>query len=181
MITDTPLCTIPQVFASAPSSPCVCVCLQKLIPKMTLLANRGEELPVHGDGEAVRSYLHVSDVANAFDIVLHKGVIGSIYNIGTQKERSVKSVVKTILKKFELGDDKIKHVKDRAFNDQRCAPLCPMLNAISETTPAYRYCAHCALHLSSYQALCTRAPPRRDVAECWLIVTSAVVIQGLLQ
>lgn len=48
---------------------------EKLIPKFTLLAKRGEQLPVHGDGEAVRSYLHVTDVAAAFDTVLHKGLV----------------------------------------------------------------------------------------------------------
>jgi dTDP-D-glucose 4,6-dehydratase len=50
---------------------------EKLIPKFTLLAKRGEMLPVHGNGEAVRSYLHVTDVAAAFDTVLHKGLVRS--------------------------------------------------------------------------------------------------------
>jgi len=42
------------------------------VPKFTLLASRGERLPVHGDGSATRSHLYVSDVAEAFDIILHK-------------------------------------------------------------------------------------------------------------
>ena len=42
------------------------------MPKFTLLASRGKELPIHGDGESVRSYLFVEDVAEAFDLVLHK-------------------------------------------------------------------------------------------------------------
>jgi UDP-glucose 4,6-dehydratase len=54
--------------------------------------------------------------------VLHKGTIGDIYNIGTQKERSVLDVISAICKHFKLGADKIEHVKDRAFNDQRYAP-----------------------------------------------------------
>ena len=45
---------------------------EKMIPKFILRASRGEDLPVHGDGLAVRSYLHVDDVAAAFDVVLHK-------------------------------------------------------------------------------------------------------------
>ena len=93
---------------------------EKLIPKMTLLASRGAKLPVHGDGGAVRSYLHVRDVARAFDTVLHKGIIGQIYNIGTQKERSVTEVVSAIAAHFNLGKDAMEHVPDRAFNDQRC-------------------------------------------------------------
>ena len=43
------------------------------------------DLPVHGSGSSVRSYLYVTDVANAYLIVLHKGNIGETYNIGTQK------------------------------------------------------------------------------------------------
>jgi nucleoside-diphosphate-sugar epimerase len=45
-------------------------------PRFTLLASRGKDLPVHGDGMSVRSYLYVEDVAEAFDVVLHKGVLG---------------------------------------------------------------------------------------------------------
>ncbi len=66
----------------------------------------------------MRSYLYVEDVAEAFDTVLHKGVVGETYNIGTEKERSVLDVAADIAKFFELGDDKIVHVKDRAFNDR---------------------------------------------------------------
>jgi dTDP-D-glucose 4,6-dehydratase len=94
---------------------------EKLIPKMTLLASRGLELPVHGNGAAVRSYLHVRDVARAFDTVLHKGIVGEVYNIGTQKERSVLEVIQAIAKHMKVDVSKIKHVEDRAFNDQRCA------------------------------------------------------------
>ena len=90
---------------------------EKLIPKMTLLASRGQELPVHGAGQAVRSYLHVRDVARAFDTVLHKGVIGEVYNIGTQKERSVLEVVSAIADHLKVDKSKIQHVEDRAFND----------------------------------------------------------------
>ena len=43
------------------------------------------DLPVHGEGGSVRSYLYVTDVAQAYILVLHKGVIGDTYNIGTQK------------------------------------------------------------------------------------------------
>lgn len=92
---------------------------EKLIPKMTLLANRGQPLPVHGNGQAVRSYLHVRDVARAFDTVLHKGVLGEVYNIGTQKERSVVDVVSAIADYMKVDTAKIQHVEDRAFNDQR--------------------------------------------------------------
>mmetsp|Transcript_23078 Transcript_23078/g.71951 ORF Transcript_23078/g.71951 Transcript_23078/m.71951 type:complete len:324 (-) Transcript_23078:355-1326(-) len=93
---------------------------EKMIPKFTLLASRGETLPIHGDGEMTRSYLFVEDVAEAFDTVLHKGVVGETYNIGTQKERSVRSVAADICKYFGLDASKfLTGVTDRAFNDRR--------------------------------------------------------------
>ena len=92
---------------------------EKMIPKFTLLASRGQELPIHGDGMSLRSYLHVEDVARAFDCVLHKGENGETYNIGTQKERTVLEVAQAIAKIFKLDADKVQHVKDRAFNDRR--------------------------------------------------------------
>ena len=44
---------------------------------------------MHGEGGSVRSYLYVTDVAQAYILILHKGVIGDTYNIGTQKVRPV--------------------------------------------------------------------------------------------
>ncbi len=72
-------------------------------------------------GGATRSYLYVEDVAEAFDVVLHKGSPGETYNIGTQKERTVSDVARDIAAYFALPQDKIKHVRDRAFNDRRQA------------------------------------------------------------
>jgi hypothetical protein len=66
----------------------------------------------------VRSYLFVEDVAAAFDTVLHKGLLGEVYNIGTQVERSVVSVAADICRHFNLPQGKIVNVRDRAFNDR---------------------------------------------------------------
>jgi len=92
---------------------------EKMIPKFTLLASRGAPLPVHGDGAATRSYLFVEDVAEAFETILAKGKIGETYNIGTQKERTVLDVAGDIADVFALPTERIKHVRDRVFNDQR--------------------------------------------------------------
>ncbi|RCV04754.1 hypothetical protein SETIT_1G026500v2 [Setaria italica] len=93
---------------------------EKLIPKFILLAMRGEPLPIHGDGSNVRSYLYCEDVAEAFEVILHRGEVGHVYNIGTKKERTVMNVAKDICKLFNLEADKaIKFVDNRPFNDQR--------------------------------------------------------------
>lgn len=93
---------------------------EKLIPKFILLAMSGKPLPIHGDGSNVRSYLYCEDVAEAFEVILHKGEIGQVYNIGTKKERRVIDVARDICKLFSLDTDSvIKYVENRPFNDQR--------------------------------------------------------------
>lgn len=93
---------------------------EKLIPKFILLAMRGQPLPIHGDGSNVRSYLYCEDVAEAFEVILHKGEVGHVYNIGTKRERRVIDVAKDICKIFlQDPDSVIKFVENRPFNDQR--------------------------------------------------------------
>lgn len=93
---------------------------EKLIPKFILLAMRGKTLPIHGDGCNVRSYLYCEDVAEAFEVVLHKGEVGHVYNVGTKKERRVLDVAKDICKLFNMDAEKsIEFVENRPFNDQR--------------------------------------------------------------
>ncbi|MED6176571.1 Rhm1p [Stylosanthes scabra] len=93
---------------------------EKLIPKFMLLAMKGDTLPIYGDGSNIRSFLYAEDVAEAFEIILHKGLVGHVYNIGTKKERRVVDVATDVCKLFNL--DPLTHVKfvdDRPFNDQR--------------------------------------------------------------
>lgn len=93
---------------------------EKLIPKFILLAMKGKPLPIHGDGSNVRSYLYCEDVAEAFELILHKGEVGHVYNIGTKKERRVIDVAKDVCKLFSLdADSVIQFVENRPFNDQR--------------------------------------------------------------
>ncbi|KAG2254766.1 hypothetical protein Bca52824_084902 [Brassica carinata] len=93
---------------------------EKLIPKFILLAMRGKVLPIHGDGSNVRSYLYCEDVAEAFEVILHKGEVGHVYNIGTKKERRVNDVARDVCKLFGMDPEaSIKFVENRPFNDQR--------------------------------------------------------------
>ncbi|XP_020234746.1 trifunctional UDP-glucose 4,6-dehydratase/UDP-4-keto-6-deoxy-D-glucose 3,5-epimerase/UDP-4-keto-L-rhamnose-reductase RHM1 [Cajanus cajan] len=93
---------------------------EKLIPKFLLLAMKGKTLPIHGDGSNVRSYLYCEDVAEAFEIILHRGEVGHVYNIGTKKERRVIDVARDICKLFSLDPEThVKFVENRPFNDQR--------------------------------------------------------------
>lgn len=93
---------------------------EKAIPKFILLLEQGNKIPIHGDGQAVRSYMHVLDAVNAFDVILHKGKEGEVYNIAANEERTVKSVAMDICKEMNKDvSDSIKYVVDRKFNDKR--------------------------------------------------------------
>eukprot|EP00541_Cyclophora_tenuis_P014056 CAMPEP_0116564588 /NCGR_PEP_ID=MMETSP0397-20121206/13386_1 /TAXON_ID=216820 /ORGANISM="Cyclophora tenuis, Strain ECT3854" /LENGTH=357 /DNA_ID=CAMNT_0004091187 /DNA_START=23 /DNA_END=1096 /DNA_ORIENTATION=- len=95
---------------------------EKLIPKFTNQLMRKMPLTIHGDGSNTRNFLYVTDVASAFDVILHKGTPGHVYNIGGENEIPNIDVAKTLLKVFGLDkeEDKwIKFVPDRKFNDLR--------------------------------------------------------------
>lgn len=98
---------------------------EKLIPLMIHNALNHTPLPVYGDGGNVRDWLFVEDHCKAIDIVLDRGVIGEIYNIGGHNERTNMEIVKTIIsylsKHVDSGiDDRlITHVADRKGHDRR--------------------------------------------------------------
>lgn len=94
---------------------------EKLIPLMILNALENKQLPVYGNGENVRDWLHVYDHCTAIDLIIHKGNIGEIYNIGGHNERSNLKVVKIILNLLGKSEDLISYVNDRPGHDLRYA------------------------------------------------------------
>ena len=94
---------------------------EKLIPLIISRALADEELPVYGTGENVRDWLHVSDHCVAIDLILEKGRVGEVYNIGGHNERTNLEVVKTILKALDKPESLIRFVKDRPGHDRRYA------------------------------------------------------------
>ena len=69
---------------------------EKLIPLMIQNALNGKELPVYGGGQNVRDWLYVEDNCWAIDLVLQKGRVGEIYNIGGNSEKRNIEVVELI-------------------------------------------------------------------------------------
>ena len=94
---------------------------EKLIPLMIARALDNESLPVYGDGANVRDWLHVSDHCTAIDLIVRKGKVGEVYNIGGHNERTNLEVVKTILNQLGKSEDLIHYVKDRPGHDLRYA------------------------------------------------------------
>ena len=78
-------------------------------------------LPVYGKGENVRDWLYVEDHCVAIDLILHKGKVGEVYNIGGHNEQTNLDVVKTIIKELGKSEDLIQYVTDRPGHDMRYA------------------------------------------------------------
>ena len=94
---------------------------EKLIPLMIINALGGKKLPVYGDGLNVRDWLYVEDHCAAINLILQKGKVGEVYNIGGHNERANIDVVKTILKQLGKGEEMIEFVTDRKGHDRRYA------------------------------------------------------------
>jgi dTDP-glucose 4,6-dehydratase len=94
---------------------------EKLIPLMIANALDGKPLPVYGDGLNVRDWLFVEDHCAAVDIVLHKGKVGEVYNIGGDTELKNIDIVRLILKQLQKPESLIRFVKDRPGHDFRYA------------------------------------------------------------
>ncbi len=94
---------------------------EKLIPLIIMKALADESLPVYGEGLNVRVWLYVEDHCKAFDMIIHNGEIGEVYNVGGHNERQNIQVVKTILEQLSKPESLITYVKDRAGHDLRYA------------------------------------------------------------
>ena len=94
---------------------------EKLIPVVISKALNDEPIPVYGKGENVRDWIHVIDHNIGVDLILHKGKVGEVYNLGGHSERTNLDVVKTILKQLGKPESLITYVTDRPGHDLRYA------------------------------------------------------------
>jgi dTDP-glucose 4,6-dehydratase len=92
---------------------------EKLIPKFITNLIQGKKLPLMGDGENIRDWLHVYDHCSAIDIILHKGEPGQIYNISPNNEKTNKEITLTLLKEFNFGEEMIQPIEHRKGHDFR--------------------------------------------------------------
>ena len=94
---------------------------EKLIPLMIANALADKALPVYGEGLNVRDWLYVEDHCAAIDLILEKGKVGNVYNIGGHNEMKNIDIVKIILKALDKPESLITHVTDRKGHDMRYA------------------------------------------------------------
>lgn len=94
---------------------------EKLIPLMIINALHDKPLPVYGEGINVRDWLYVEDHCKAIDLVIHKGRVGEVYNIGGHNEMRNIDIVKLICKELDKPESLITYVTDRKGHDMRYA------------------------------------------------------------
>ncbi len=94
---------------------------EKLIPLMIINAMNNKKLPVYGDGLNVRDWIYVIDHNKAVELVLEKGKVGEVYNIGANTEKPNIEIVKIVLKQLGKHEELIEYVKDRPGHDRRYA------------------------------------------------------------
>ena len=94
---------------------------EKLIPLMIANALADKSLPVYGQGLNVRDWLYVEDHCKAIDLILEKGRIGEVYNIGGHNEMRNIDIVKLICQALDKPESLITYVTDRKGHDLRYA------------------------------------------------------------
>ncbi|MDF2587216.1 MAG: dTDP-glucose 4,6-dehydratase [Anaerocolumna sp.] len=100
---------------------------EKLIPLYIYNGTHNKKLPVYGDGLAIRDWLYVMDHCSAIDLVLNKGKLGEVYNVGGHNEKTTLEIAEVIIdvlsKDYNINITKeyIDYVPDRKGHDRRYA------------------------------------------------------------
>jgi dTDP-glucose 4,6-dehydratase len=94
---------------------------EKFLPLMLANALHDEPIPIYGDGQNVRDWIHVDDHCRAILLALEKGTPGAVYNIGARNERRNLDVAWSVLDALGKSRSLIRFVKDRPGHDRRYA------------------------------------------------------------
>lgn len=94
---------------------------EKFIPHMIEKALNGEDLPIYGTGKNIRDWIYVNDHCRAIDLILEKGEIGQIYNVGAGEEKANLEIVRILSDHLSIYAPKIRirYVEDRKGHDLR--------------------------------------------------------------
>ena len=94
---------------------------EKLIPLLIANALADKPLPVYGDGRNIRDWLYVEDHCKAIDLILQKGRVGQVYNIGGHNEMRNIDIARLICRELGKPESLITFVADRKGHDLRYA------------------------------------------------------------
>lgn len=94
---------------------------EKFLPTVIKNALENRPIPVYGNGENRRNWMHVDDNCRAIDYLLHHGKLGEIYNISPDNEYENLEIVEKVLNILGKPKDLVSFVKDRPGHDFRYA------------------------------------------------------------
>jgi dTDP-glucose 4,6-dehydratase len=97
---------------------------EKLIPLFVTNLIDDIKVPLYGDGMNVRDWIYVEDNCAALDLILHKGEVGEVYNIGAGNEKPNIWITKKIIEILGKSEDMIEPVTDRLGHDRRYSVDC---------------------------------------------------------
>jgi dTDP-glucose 4,6-dehydratase len=97
---------------------------EKFMPLFITNALENKSLPLYGKGTNVRDWLYVEDHCRALDLVMRRGKVGQVYNIGANNEVKNIDVAEAIVDKLGKPRSLIKSVADRLGHDRRYALNC---------------------------------------------------------
>jgi len=103
---------------------------EKVIPLFITNLFEGKKVPLYGDGKNVREWIFTQDHCSAIDALLHKGILGEVYNIGTGYEIPNVDLTMKLLTYTGRDTDMIEYVKDRPGHDRRYALDASKLRAL---------------------------------------------------
>ena len=112
---------------------------EKLIPLFISNALDHQPLPVYGDGENVRDWIHVDDHCSGIAAVLREGELGDVYNFGGRAEMSNIGLTRRLLELLDRPESLIRFVPDRPGHDQRYAIDCTHAEAELRWRPAVSF------------------------------------------
>jgi dTDP-glucose 4,6-dehydratase len=103
---------------------------EKVIPLFVTNLLDGRKVPLYGDGLNIRDWIYVEDNCTGVDVVLRKGEVGEIYNIGGGNETTNRDLTEKVLAMCGVGDEMIEYVEDRLGHDRRYSIDCSKANAL---------------------------------------------------
>ncbi len=97
---------------------------EKLIPLFVSNLLNDEPVPVYGDGQQVRDWIHVTDHCRGVEAAWRYGRPGEVYNFGGRCEKTNLELTRTLLRLLGKPESLIRYVKDRPGHDRRYAIDC---------------------------------------------------------
>jgi dTDP-glucose 4,6-dehydratase len=103
---------------------------EKVIPLFVTNLLDGRKVPLYGDGLNIRDWIYVEDNCSGVDLVLRKGEVGEVYNIGGGNETTNRELTEKVLSLCGAGEEMIEYVEDRLGHDRRYSIDCSKARAL---------------------------------------------------